>query len=106
MDMRKWAKHVAKTGGVQKAAATARETTFFDTFCPQYAAFFDQQAKAILACAFCGTQPGKKKFQKCKVCHGVSYCSRDCQKAHWSEHKKSCKPTAEHPTFGDSTKEL
>jgi hypothetical protein len=27
---------------------------------------------------------------KCGICHKVRYCSRECQKAHWSLHKAKC----------------
>ena len=30
-------------------------------------------------------------FKKCSRCKGPSYCSRDCQKEHWSLHKRTCK---------------
>jgi tetratricopeptide (TPR) repeat protein len=27
---------------------------------------------------------------RCANCHMVSYCNKDCQRAHWKEHKKEC----------------
>ena len=33
---------------------------------------------------------GQVKFKKCSRCHAVIYCSRDCQVAHYPEHKKLC----------------
>uniref|UniRef100_A0A383W4U2 MYND-type domain-containing protein n=1 Tax=Tetradesmus obliquus TaxID=3088 RepID=A0A383W4U2_TETOB len=30
----------------------------------------------------------------CSACGCVFYCSKDCQKAHWREHKPQCKPAA------------
>ena len=30
---------------------------------------------------------------KCGKCRSVVYCSADCQKADWKEHKTSCKPS-------------
>jgi len=41
-------------------------------------------------CASCGAK-GEKR---CSVCRTTWYCGRDCQKADWAEHKKSCKPSA------------
>ncbi|GJE88210.1 zinc finger MYND domain-containing protein [Phanerochaete sordida] len=31
----------------------------------------------------------------CTNCNTVSYCSKECQSAHWSQHKKACKKKAE-----------
>ncbi|KAJ3411381.1 hypothetical protein HDV05_002306 [Chytridiales sp. JEL 0842] len=31
-----------------------------------------------------------KKLKACSICRLVYYCGVDCQKAHWSEHKKVC----------------
>jgi hypothetical protein len=28
----------------------------------------------------------------CSRCHAVVYCSVACQKAHWTIHKKVCRP--------------
>ena len=38
---------------------------------------------------------GKIKFKKCSRCHAVIYCSRECQTAHYPEHKVNCR---EHST--------
>jgi hypothetical protein len=32
-----------------------------------------------------------KVTKRCSACHTVGYCSRECQKKHWPEHKKVCK---------------
>ena len=34
---------------------------------------------------------GQVKFKKCSRCHAVIYCSRECQIAHYPEHKRLCK---------------
>ena len=39
------------------------------------------------ACATCGEE---KVPHKCSSCKSVQYCDRDCQKIHWSIHKKEC----------------
>ncbi|KAK7052556.1 hypothetical protein R3P38DRAFT_2861009 [Favolaschia claudopus] len=45
----------------------------------------------------CGNTACKKKEEKvgqwrhCSGCKRQWYCSRECQKAHWSDHKKPCK---------------
>ena len=38
-------------------------------------------------CALCGKGGAQSK---CGDCRQVSYCSRDCQKAHWKTHKSVC----------------
>jgi len=38
-------------------------------------------------CAACGEE---KVPHKCSSCKSVQYCDRDCQKIHWSVHKKEC----------------
>lgn len=39
-------------------------------------------------CAQCGKSPSTLK--QCNKCHSVSYCDKDCQKAHFKTHKKVC----------------
>jgi hypothetical protein len=42
-------------------------------------------------CAVCGKpQSRQQKLQRCAGCHSVRYCSTDCQRAHWREHRKDC----------------
>jgi hypothetical protein len=43
-------------------------------------------------CGKCGREA--EKMQKCSVCKLVRYCSRECQRQDWKEHKKSCKKAA------------
>ena len=40
-------------------------------------------------CGACGRTDGA--VSRCGGCGLVSYCSRDCQKAHWKAHKKACR---------------
>ena len=35
---------------------------------------------------------GKNKLSKCKGCHAITYCSRECQKADWPRHGWNCVP--------------
>ena len=35
------------------------------------------------------------KLKKCSQCHRVSYCSQDCQRTDWKQHKLLCKKKAE-----------
>ena len=32
------------------------------------------------------------KVQTCSRCKRASYCDATCQKAHWKQHKVTCKP--------------
>ena len=39
-------------------------------------------------CAHCGK--ACRQMKKCAACSAVRYCSRECQKKHWKQHKPSC----------------
>lgn len=43
-------------------------------------------------CTTCGEIKAEKKCSACKM---VNYCNQNCQKLHWSTHKKFCKSLAE-----------
>ncbi|KAH7087636.1 hypothetical protein FB567DRAFT_525393 [Paraphoma chrysanthemicola] len=44
-------------------------------------------------CAQCAKSPDTLK--QCLKCHSVSYCGKDCQKAHFKSHKKVCASLAQ-----------
>jgi hypothetical protein len=47
---------------------------------------------AAAACAGCGALPAAGGSHKvCKGCRALRYCSVDCQKRHWAQHKRTCK---------------
>jgi hypothetical protein len=50
----------------------------------------EQVLAAASVCALC-EKPGDS-LQSCARCRAVAYCNRDCQIAHWKEHKKDCNP--------------
>ena len=50
------------------------------------------EAKATKKCAANGCL--KKGASACSACRSVSYCSKECQKAHWKEHKQTCRAAA------------
>ena len=43
-------------------------------------------------CANCGKgEENKTSLKACTACNMVKYCNRECQIAHWPQHKKACK---------------
>jgi hypothetical protein len=42
----------------------------------------------LKACDQCGSTD--KKIKKCSQCHFGQYCSTDCQRAAWPDHKQGC----------------
>ena len=46
------------------------------------------RAESVSLCAAGCGMAGDKKCAKCKL---ASYCSVECQRAHWKVHKKTCK---------------
>jgi hypothetical protein len=58
-------------------------------------------ATAGPTCSKCENRPmGDRKLLFCGGCKKVEYCSRDCQKADWKEHKIVCKYFAKDPSIG------
>lgn len=52
--------------------------------------------KSSVACSNCGKDAEPlKPFMRCGKCRFPSYCSKECQKIHWKEHKKVCQPSIE-----------
>ncbi|THV06566.1 hypothetical protein K435DRAFT_773245 [Dendrothele bispora CBS 962.96] len=43
-----------------------------------------------------------QKLQGCSQCRLVFYCSKECQKSGWKEHKTECKAKTHHPQMLDS----
>lgn len=39
----------------------------------------------------CSESAGTSTLSDCSACHTTRYCSKDCQKAHWSAHKEQCR---------------
>jgi hypothetical protein len=55
---------------------------------PQPGSAFSSSSAPPQACAQCGKSPDSLK--QCIKCHSVTYCNKDCQKAHYKAHKKAC----------------
>lgn len=54
---------------------------------------FRRQVVPVL-CAVCSSGP-PQKLRACTGCRHVEYCSRECQRAHWPRHKKTCRAIRE-----------
>lgn len=51
-----------------------------------------KQLVQLKTCASCGRQEDAvRAFKVCARCDAVFYCGRECQKADWKAHKKTCK---------------
>ncbi|KAI9016842.1 hypothetical protein DFJ74DRAFT_678611 [Hyaloraphidium curvatum] len=49
-----------------------------------------------VVCASCHlVAPEKNSFQRCSRCKMVEYCSKDCQRKDWSNHRRICRPAAQ-----------
>jgi len=42
-------------------------------------------------CSHCGERFERKVLKECSICELEKYCSKDCQIAHWPQHKRDCK---------------
>ena len=61
----------------------------------------DHLASPFAACGNVGgcaaVETTLKEFARCGGCKKISYCSPNCQKAHWKQHKSACR--AGHPVL-------
>jgi hypothetical protein len=49
----------------------------------------EREAAARKRCAVCGIPLADVK--QCGGCRKVAYCSRECQRKHWPQHKEECR---------------
>jgi hypothetical protein len=57
-------------------------------------------ARKCWACAKPEDPQGDWKLLVCQRCRTAYYCSKECQRAAWKEHKAECEPHVEFPAFG------
>jgi hypothetical protein len=43
------------------------------------------------SCENVSAEEGSVSLSECSACHQARYCCKECQKAHWPEHKVKCK---------------
>jgi hypothetical protein len=55
------------------------------------ARFLEKHARACAGCARRAARPDELKW--CSSCRRAFYCTKECQVAHWKEHKAACKAT-------------
>jgi hypothetical protein len=53
------------------------------------------QSRIFKFCARCEKGAKESKLRFCSRCKVAAYCSEECQRAHWKEHKKECTPITE-----------
>jgi len=63
----------------------------------------DEPAPEYLSCHKKAEEAESGSLKRCAKCHVGSYCSRECQKAHWKVHKKVSEP-GERKALVDRTK--
>src|SRR5690348_9063748 len=57
---------------------------------------YDRQWVTNPTCSNCNVAPEPhQKFNQCSRCQIASYCSSECQRAHWNTHKLKCTTRAE-----------
>lgn len=61
-------------------------------------------ASVETTCARCGASD--TKLLRCSICKGPRYCSVECQRNHWAEHKPLCKPHKVEPPTLDQQRHM
>uniref|UniRef100_A0A0G4GPT6 MYND-type domain-containing protein n=1 Tax=Chromera velia CCMP2878 TaxID=1169474 RepID=A0A0G4GPT6_9ALVE len=50
----------------------------------------ENEGKNEERCAACGIGGAESRLLKCSGCLRVKYCSKVCQKRHWTDHRPDC----------------
>lgn len=59
-------------------------------------------AHADAACAHCGkAEKDNANLNSCTACKAVKYCSCDCRKSHWPDHKETCEKRVHEQLFDE-----
>ena len=59
------------------------------------------QSQSHKECANC--KKAQPNLKKCGACGKIQYCSKECQRVHWKEHKSNCKQSSTAPTTTPTT---
>ncbi|KAJ8076759.1 hypothetical protein AAF712_000381 [Marasmius tenuissimus] len=73
-----------------RPARGAFETQFIPSFILPIGPISQQDTGSLTKSAGC-VVCGNKTTKKCSACLSVDYCSPECQRGHWQEHKPACK---------------
>lgn len=92
--------------GISKGMKESTPTSFMDQIVKdrfEHADVMGYLSRNLVMCACCKASPSKTNgFSKCSRCGETSYCSRECQKVHWREHKRVCQDkNVKYPSFLD-----
>ena len=49
----------------------------------------NKKAYSVVRCFHCNTSMSEKP-KYCSACKFACYCSKECQRAHWKVHKRTC----------------
>jgi len=73
----------------KKARKTPRSKVLRQLYA-KYGVMIPEMEGIIRVCANCDVVESSTRFKSCARCESVSYCSKECQKAHWKAHKPLC----------------
>jgi tetratricopeptide (TPR) repeat protein len=61
-----------------------------DPVVQEYDKHFKKKENLLSTCGGCKCRKKMLDMSQCSICKNVLYCSKDCQKKNWKEHKKVC----------------
>jgi len=92
-DKQRFAKRIHLMYGDGKVRPSMMHDEAIDTTWRYYRKNVKCWSKYPLACINCGKFEEKegRKHNQCSACMNALYCSRECQRSHWKQHKADCK---------------